>query len=117
MPAKRSSSSRPVAAGADKLTLDEQLCFSVYSTMLSLNKVYRGLLRDLDLTYVVALHDLTPAAMFCDRIAVMCEGRLIECGTPAQVLTRSLLRAVFRIETEIGEPDASGRPHIRFLAV
>ncbi|SHJ38173.1 iron complex transport system ATP-binding protein [Aureimonas altamirensis DSM 21988] len=75
------------------------------------------MVRDLDLTSVVALHDLNLAAMFCDRIAVMCEGRLIECGTPAQVLTRSLLREVFRIETEIGEPDASGRPHIRFLAV
>jgi DNA-binding MarR family transcriptional regulator len=52
MPAKRSTSARTVAPSADRLTLDEQLCFSVYSTMLSLNKVYRGLLRDLDLTYL-----------------------------------------------------------------
>ena len=74
------------------------------------------MVRDLDLTSVVALHDLNLAAMFCDRIAVMREGRLIACGTPGSVLTRSLLRDVFRIEAEIGEPDASGRPHIRFLA-
>ena len=74
------------------------------------------MVRDLDLTSVVALHDLNLAAMFCDRIAVMREGQLIECGTPGSVLTRSLLRDVFRIEAEIGEPDASGRPHIRFLA-
>ncbi len=33
------------------LLLDEQLCFAVYSTMLGLNKVYRGLLKDLGLTY------------------------------------------------------------------
>jgi DNA-binding MarR family transcriptional regulator len=31
--------------------LDQQLCFALYSTMLGLNKVYRGLLKDLGLTY------------------------------------------------------------------
>jgi MarR family transcriptional regulator, organic hydroperoxide resistance regulator len=31
--------------------LDQQLCFALYSTMLSFNKVYRELLKDLDLTY------------------------------------------------------------------
>lgn len=33
------------------LALDEQLCFALYSTMLGVNKVYRGLLKDLGLTY------------------------------------------------------------------
>lgn len=32
-------------------TLDAQLCFALYSTQLGLNKVYRGLLKDLNLTY------------------------------------------------------------------
>jgi DNA-binding MarR family transcriptional regulator len=31
--------------------LDEQLCFALYSTGLAMNKVYRKLLRKLDLTY------------------------------------------------------------------
>jgi DNA-binding MarR family transcriptional regulator len=33
------------------LALDNQLCFALYSTMLALNKAYRGLLEDLGLTY------------------------------------------------------------------
>jgi len=44
---KSSSSLLPVQS----LELDQQLCFALYSTMLGLNKVYRGLLKDLDLTY------------------------------------------------------------------
>lgn len=36
---------------SDPQRLDEQLCFAVYSTMLGLNKAYRGLLKALDLTY------------------------------------------------------------------
>jgi DNA-binding MarR family transcriptional regulator len=31
--------------------LDDQLCFALYSTSLAMNKVYRKLLRKLDLTY------------------------------------------------------------------
>ena len=38
-------------AGAQAVLLDNQLCFAVYSTMQSLNKVYRKLLKDLELTY------------------------------------------------------------------
>nr|WP_297527073.1 MarR family transcriptional regulator [uncultured Roseateles sp.] len=33
------------------LEIDQQLCFAIYSTMLGMNKVYRELLKDLDLTY------------------------------------------------------------------
>jgi len=44
----RSSSTTPAAHPLD---LDQQLCFALYSTMLGLNKVYRGLLKDLGLTY------------------------------------------------------------------
>ena len=41
----------PVSPPAPALALDQQLCFALYSTMLGLNKVYRGLLKDLGLTY------------------------------------------------------------------
>lgn len=45
------TSSRPSAADAPSLLLDEQLCFALHSTVLAMNKVYRKLLRSLDLTY------------------------------------------------------------------
>ncbi|WP_353174655.1 MarR family winged helix-turn-helix transcriptional regulator [Paracandidimonas soli] len=35
----------------DSLRLDNQLCFALYSASLAMNKVYRGLLKDLGLTY------------------------------------------------------------------
>ncbi|MGY6268994.1 MarR family winged helix-turn-helix transcriptional regulator [Achromobacter denitrificans] len=44
--------SRPRPKGSiNPLLLDSQLCFALYSTSLAMNKVYRKLLRDLDLTY------------------------------------------------------------------
>lgn len=72
------------------------------------------MVRDLDLTSVVALHDLNLAAMFCDRIVVLEAGTVRACGTPKAVLTQEILRDVFRVTADVsGSPDAD-RPHIRF---
>ncbi|WP_304615612.1 ABC transporter ATP-binding protein [Paracoccus sp. (in: a-proteobacteria)] len=74
------------------------------------------MVRRLDLTSIVALHDLNLAAMFCDRIVVLQGGRVVACGVPAEVLTRSLLQDVFRVEAEVTPGPLPGQPHIRFMA-
>src|SRR5262249_30716402 len=40
-----------VPVSRQALLLDKQLCFALYSTMLGVNRVYRGVLKDLGLTY------------------------------------------------------------------
>ncbi|MFN4100976.1 MAG: ABC transporter ATP-binding protein [Pararhodobacter sp.] len=75
-----------------------------------------GLLRlisTLGLTSIVALHDLNHAAMFCDRLLVLEQGRVVADGPPAQVLTPALLGRVFQVECDFHiTPD--GRRHILF---
>lgn len=49
-----SADNRPTpdaAAGCDQLLLDSQLCFALYSTSLTMTKVYKPLLQALGLTY------------------------------------------------------------------
>ncbi|MEU8891002.1 ABC transporter ATP-binding protein [Streptomyces sp. NPDC048442] len=58
-------------------------------------------------TVLVALHDLSLAARYCDRLLLMQGGRLVAAGAPADVLTGSLLAEVFEVEAEVG-PDALG---------
>jgi iron complex transport system ATP-binding protein len=72
------------------------------------------LVTQLPLTSIVALHDLNLAAMFCDELAVLMEGRLVAAGTPADVLTPALLRDVFGVRAEIGSSPFHGKPHIHF---
>jgi iron complex transport system ATP-binding protein len=69
------------------------------------------LVRQLNLTNIIALHDLNLAAMFCDRILVLREGATVAFGTPRTVLTESLLREVFRVEAKV---NGAERPHIVF---
>ncbi len=72
------------------------------------------MVRDLDLTSIIALHDLNLAAMFCDRIVVLQAGAVRACGTPKAVLTQKLLRDVFRVDAEVSASSDNDRPHIRF---
>lgn len=74
------------------------------------------MVRDLDLTSIIALHDLNLAAMYCDRIVVLQGGSVCACGTPEEVLTPDLLRDVFRVSAHIDASADAGRPHIRFTA-
>jgi iron complex transport system ATP-binding protein len=74
------------------------------------------MVRQLDLTIVIALHDLNLAVTFCDRILVLQSGVVVACGTPVDVLTPLPLRAVFRGEAEVTCEPQTGRPNIRYRA-
>jgi iron complex transport system ATP-binding protein len=49
-------------------------------------------------TVVVALHDLSLAARFCNRIVLMRAGHAVAAGTPDEVLTPEHLAAVYGIK-------------------
>lgn len=74
------------------------------------------MVRNLDLTSIIALHDLNLAAMFCDRIIVLQNGQVVAHGTPAEVLTEPLLRDVFRVDADVTPGPHPDQPHIRFWA-
>lgn len=56
------------------------------------------LVRSLELTTLCVLHDLNHAAAYCDRLYVLCNGRIVADGKPDEVLTPSLLLDVFGVE-------------------
>lgn len=56
-----------------------------------------SLVRRLDVTILITLHDLNLAAGYCDRIVVLSEGAVVATGTPDEVFTPALLRQVFGV--------------------
>jgi iron complex transport system ATP-binding protein len=57
---------------------------------------------------VAVLHDLSLAARWADRIALLDRGRLAGCGRPEEVLRPDLLRAVFSVAFDL-VPHPGGR--------
>ncbi len=70
------------------------------------------LVTTLDITCVVALHDLTLAATYCDRIALLDSGRLVAYGRPAEVLTSARVEAVYGVACDVLPHPRTQRPLI-----
>jgi len=66
--------------------------------------------REQGLTVLCALHDLTLAGQYSDHLLVICEGRSVLAGPPAQVLTRPNLERFF--EATVSVVDHQGRPAV-----
>ncbi|WP_305093322.1 ABC transporter ATP-binding protein [Prescottella sp. R16] len=66
----------------------------------------------LDVTTVVATHDLDLAVQYCDRVAVLAHGTLRAHGKPTDVLTEPLLRDVFGIDAAFAVHPTTGRTHL-----
>ncbi|MCY1544950.1 Fe(3+) dicitrate transport ATP-binding protein FecE [compost metagenome] len=54
-------------------------------------------------TALVVLHDLTLASRFCDRILLLDQGRVVDCGSTRQVLTPKNLQQVYKVQAMLGE--------------
>ncbi|WP_433490235.1 ABC transporter ATP-binding protein [Nocardia grenadensis] len=73
-----------------------------------------ALVTRLPVTSVIALHDLNLAAMFCDAVIVLKEGRVVAGGKPAEVLTSDLIAQVYNVRAEVLVDESKGRLSILF---
>lgn len=69
------------------------------------------LVRDLRLTTAAALHDLDHATMYCDRLVLVHDGRVVVSGSPAEVLVPQRVAGVFGVESAVVPHPLTGRPH------
>lgn len=67
-----------------------------------------GLVRELGLPALVALHDLNLAARYCDRLCLLDGGRAVATGTPTEVLTPERIGEVYGVTaTVLDHPTAN----------
>jgi oligopeptide/dipeptide ABC transporter ATP-binding protein len=93
------------------LVADEPVSMLDMSVRAKILELLVALKHDFDLTYLYITHDLATARFFCDRIAIMYLGRIVEIG-PAEAIyadpkhpyTRALLRAIPEPDPERAVP-------------
>jgi peptide/nickel transport system ATP-binding protein len=98
---QRAVIARAIALGPELLVADEPISMLDMSVRAKILGLLDELRRDLGLTFVYITHDLASARFFCDRIAIMYLGRIVETGPTADIFenprhpyTRALLRAI-----------------------
>lgn len=100
-----------LAQEPDLLLLDEPTLHLDLAHQLSLLGAIRRLRDQRGLTVLAVLHDLNLAAAFAPRVAVLDGGRVVADGSPAEVLTPSLVRRVFGVPVDEAHT-ADGRRHL-----
>ncbi|HEY8577057.1 MAG TPA: ABC transporter ATP-binding protein [Devosia sp.] len=66
------------------------------------------------MTVVLALHDLNLAAAYCDQLVVLHGGATAAQGNPSEVLSPSLLKAVYGVAASVLPHPATGKPLIAY---
>ncbi len=73
------------------------------------------LIKRLGVTVLAAIHDLNIAAMYCDRIYVLKDGKMIANGKPEKILTAELIWKVYGVKTDIMIHPKTGKINITYL--
>lgn len=104
--------SRALAQKTDFLILDEPTNHLDIGYQLQII----DLIKHLGITVLAALHDLNIAAIFCDYIFVMKDGKIAGEGTPEEVLVPELLKDIFGIECYVGKNPINSKVQISYMA-
>ncbi len=91
---QRVALARALAPSPRVLLLDEPLSALDAKIRVSLRTEIRALQRELGITTIFVTHDQEEALSISDRIVVMSEGRIEQCGTPHEIYNRPRTRFV-----------------------
>ncbi len=94
------------------LLLDEPTVHLDLRFQVEILTLLRNLNRTHGLTIVAAMHDLNLASLFFDRLLLLRDGRLLDDGSPQQVLTAENIATAYGAEVIVLAHPAAGRPQV-----
>ena len=94
---------RAIAQQPQALLLDEPTVYLDISGQIEIMDLLRKLNEEESMTTIAVLHDINLAARYCDRIALLSEGRLEAVGPPKEVLTQEIIQSVYGVDVSVRE--------------
>lgn len=108
---QRAVIARAIILDPDVLVADEPVSMLDMSVRAKILQLMLDLKQQLGLTYVYITHDLATAKFFCDRVAIMYLGRIVEIGpteeifaNPRHPYTKALLKAIPEPDPRLAVP-------------
>jgi iron complex transport system ATP-binding protein len=100
---QRASLARALAQEAPVLLLDEPTTALDVGRQQEALELVSELRAERRLTVLAAMHDLTLAGQYAERLALLDRGRLVRHGPPTEVLERELIRRHYRARVDVIE--------------
>lgn len=105
---QRAVIARALAQGATTLLLDEPTSALDLGHQQQTLALVSDLCRGMGVTVLAAMHDLTLASQYADRLALLSTGCLVVCGAPREVLSERLISEHYGASVSVVE-DAAGQ--------
>ncbi len=99
-----------VAQDAECLLLDEPISALDIAHQVEVLELVHRLARDRGLGVTIVLHDVNMAARFCDEIIALHSGRLLDRGTPVDLMHPERLKAIYGLPIGILSHPVTGKP-------
>ena len=90
-----------LAQKSEILFLDEPTTYLDICHQFEIMELIKELNKKLGITIVMVLHDLNQASQYSDRVLVLKDGKKYVEGDTREVLTRELVREVYKVEAEV----------------
>ena len=90
-----------IAQNTDILLLDEPTTFLDINYQIKFLESLKNLIQIKKFSIMTVLHDVNLAARFCDRIAILKGGKLIDINTPEKVLNKENFKKGFDIDSHV----------------
>lgn len=95
------------------LLLDEPTTYLDIAHQHEVLELVRELNLETGLTVVMVLHDLNQASSYSDKIIVVQDGNRAEIGSPNTVITKKMIRSIYKMEAEIQHVSWDSAPRIQ----
>ena len=99
-----------LAQQTDIILLDEPTTYLDLAYQLEILELLYRLNKEQGCTIAMVLHDLNLASRFSDYIIAMRSGKIIEYGTPDEVICEDVLKKTFNINADIIKDSTSKKP-------
>jgi iron complex transport system ATP-binding protein len=106
---QRAAIARALAQRAPVLLVDEPTSSLDVGRQQEVLELIDELRREQELTVVAAMHELTLAGQYADRVALLVGGKLVAVGSPAEVLTETAISDHYRARVRVLSLNGSGR--------
>ncbi len=103
---------RAVAQECDFFVLDEPTNHLDISYQLEIF----DFIKRLEITVLAAIHDLNMAALYCDRIYVLKDGKIVFSGTPEAVLTEQNIFDIYGVRSSVSKNPENGKLAISYFS-
>ncbi len=103
---------RALAQEPELLFLDEPTSHLDIGHQIQILDLLKRLNKKNKLTIVMVLHDLNLASAYCNRIALIDNGKIFEEGSPQKVLTYQNIEAVYKTVVLVNENPVTKRPNV-----